>query len=98
MAMLGDTVCTATPSRYDVTTSNHRDEKLCYLDAVTAWRAFSDLSLSPVELLHAIIKRYEDVEGDRTTGVNAFVHRRFERALQEAERAAATYVRLAHSG
>ena len=81
-----------------MTTSSHRDEELCHLDAVTARRAFADLSLSPVELLHAIIRRAEAVEGDRTTGVNAFVHRRFDQALQEAERAAATYVRLARSG
>jgi aspartyl-tRNA(Asn)/glutamyl-tRNA(Gln) amidotransferase subunit A len=81
-----------------VTTPNHRAEDLCYLDAVTARRAFSDLTISPVELLRAIITRAEAVEGDRTTGVNAFVHRRFEQALQEAERAAATFVRLARSG
>jgi aspartyl-tRNA(Asn)/glutamyl-tRNA(Gln) amidotransferase subunit A len=79
-------------------TSSRRDEQLHHIDAVTALRAFSDLRLSPVELLDAVIERAEAVEGDRTTGINAFVHRRFDQARREAEAAAATYVRLARSG
>jgi aspartyl-tRNA(Asn)/glutamyl-tRNA(Gln) amidotransferase subunit A len=98
MATLDVTGCTATRSRYDVTTSDAHDDHLCHLDAVTALRAFADLSLSPVELMRATIARTEAVEGDRATGINAFVHRRFDQALREAEKAAATYVRLARSG
>ena len=81
-----------------MTTSSSTHDDLCHLDAVTALRAFADLSLSPVELLNAVVERAEAVEGDRETGVNAFAHRRFEQALREAEAAAAAYRRLARSG
>lgn len=60
---------------------------LCFLDAGTALRRFRDLSLSPVELLEAVIERAEQVE----PGVNAFAHTRYDQARAAAERAATTY-------
>ncbi|WP_445529172.1 amidase [Streptomyces cyslabdanicus] len=61
---------------------------LAYLPAVEALRRFRDRSLSPVELMSAVIARAEAVEPK----VNALAERTFEEALAAARDAEARYV------
>lgn len=65
------------------------DEDLCYMGAVEALRRFKARTLSPVELVRALIARAEAVE----PRINAFGHRFFDRALAQARRAEERYGR-----
>jgi amidase len=61
---------------------------LCYLSATDALKSFGKRSLSPVELLRALIERAERVE----PRVNAFTERYFEEAVESAKRAERRYL------
>ena len=61
---------------------------LHYLSATEALTRFRDRSLSPVELLDAVIARAEAVEPT----VNALCHERFDEAREEARAAEARYM------
>jgi amidase len=63
------------------------ETELCYLSAAEALSRFRDRSLSPVELLDAVIARAEAVEPT----VNALCHERFDAARDEARLAEARY-------
>lgn len=63
--------------------------ELANLSAVEATRRFRDKSLSPAELMEAIIKRCEAINPT----VNAFTYTHFERAMQEARSAEARYIK-----
>ena len=63
------------------------DLDLCYLSAREAIAAFKVKSLSPVELMTAIIARIEAVN----PVINALTHTYFERALEQAKKAEAKY-------
>ncbi len=65
------------------------DLDLCYLSATEAIAAFKAKTLSPVELLEALIARAEAVEPT----VNAFPATYFERALDQARQAEARYMK-----
>lgn len=65
------------------------DLDLCYLSAREAIAAFTRRSLSPVELMRALIARAEAVN----PRLNAVTERFFERALEQARSAEAAYVR-----
>ena len=62
--------------------------ELHYLSATEALRAFRARTLSPVELMDAVIARAEKVEAT----VNALCHRFDERALEQARQAEARYM------
>jgi Asp-tRNA(Asn)/Glu-tRNA(Gln) amidotransferase A subunit family amidase len=68
-------------------------EDLCYLSACEAVEHFQARTLSPVELLRALIERAEKVD----PLINAFTYDRFEVALQQAAEAEAGYARGAGS-
>jgi Asp-tRNA(Asn)/Glu-tRNA(Gln) amidotransferase A subunit family amidase len=61
------------------------DLDLCYLSATEALAAFKARSLSPVDLMQALIARAEAVEPT----VNALPANHFERALEQARAAEA---------
>ena len=61
---------------------------LHYLSATEALAAFRDRTLSPVELMEAVIDRTEAVDGV----VNALCHRFFDEALAQARTAEARYM------
>ena len=63
------------------------DLDLCYLSAGEAIAAFKSKSLSPVELMTAIIARIEAVN----PAINAFANTYFERALEQAAKAEIKY-------
>ena len=63
------------------------DADLCYLPATEALARFRNRSLSPVELVRALIARAQKVG----PAVNAFAHTYFERALEQARHAEARY-------
>lgn len=60
---------------------------LCYLSATEALARFRDRSLSPVELMSALIARAEAVEPQ----IHAFAHTHYARALDAARQAEARY-------
>jgi Asp-tRNA(Asn)/Glu-tRNA(Gln) amidotransferase A subunit family amidase len=62
---------------------------LCYMTATEAIAAFKSHSLSPVELLKAIIARCEQLQPK----VNALTYTYFDRALEQAKAAEAQYAR-----
>ncbi len=62
-------------------------DDLHYISAAEALRRFRERSLSPVELLDAVIERAEEVE----PAINAFFHTRYEEARSEARAAEARY-------
>ena len=62
-------------------------EELCYLNAEEAIKRFRERSLSPVELMQALIDRCELVEAS----INAFTETWFDEALQQARAAEARY-------
>ncbi len=64
------------------------DSELCYLSATEALSRFRDRSVSPVELLQALIERSESVE----PLVNGFADRYFDEALSAAKKAEQRYV------
>ncbi|AFU98732.1 amidase [Simiduia agarivorans] len=57
--------------------------ELCYLSAHEALRQFADRSLSPVELMQALIARADEVE----PAINASAFRFYEQALEQAKAA-----------
>lgn len=65
------------------------DTALCYLPATEALARFRDGSLSPVELMAAVIARAEAVE----PVINAFSFRHFQQAMDQARAAEARYRR-----
>jgi len=64
------------------------DLELCYLTATEALARFRARTLSPVELMAALIARAEAVEPT----INCFADTHFERALGEARKAEARYM------
>ena len=64
-------------------------DDLCYLSAIEAIRLFQSKELSPVELMQAVITQSERLEPQ----INAFSHRFFEEALQQARESESRYVR-----
>jgi len=64
-----------------------RDTDLCYLPATEAIRRFKAKTLSPVELMEAVIARAEAVE----PAINAFTYTYFDEALDQAREAEARY-------
>ncbi|MEE8227606.1 MAG: amidase, partial [Kiloniellales bacterium] len=64
------------------------DLDLCYLSASEAIDLFKERTLSPVELLEALIARAETVEPK----INAFADTYFEEALDKARKAEARYM------
>lgn len=65
------------------------DLDLCYLSAGEALSRFKNRTLSPVELLRALIARAEAVEPK----VNALPMKHFEQALEQAKKAEAKYMK-----
>ena len=65
------------------------DLDLCYLSASEAIDLFKERTLSPVELLEALIARAETVEPK----INAFADTYFEEALDKARKAEARYMK-----
>ena len=63
-------------------------DDLCYMSAHEALKRFRNLSLSPVELLEAIIEKADSI----TDTVNPFADRYFEEALERAKKSEALYV------
>ena len=63
------------------------DLELCYLSATDAIKRFKAKTLSPVELLEALIKRSEEVD----PVINAFTYRHFDEAMANAKKAEAKY-------
>lgn len=63
------------------------DTDLCYLSADQATRLFAERSLSPVELMQALINRCEAVENH----INAFTETWFDEALEMARAAEKRY-------
>ena len=63
------------------------DLDLCYLPATDAIKQFKAKTLSPVELLDALIRRAEEVE----PVINAFTYRHFDEAMDKAKKAEAKY-------
>ena len=62
-------------------------DDLCYITAAEALSRFRDRSLSPVELLQALINRAEQVEET----INAFTFRHYDQAMAKAKKAEAKY-------
>ena len=65
------------------------DQDLCYISATDAIAAFKAKTLSPVELMRAIIARAEAVNPK----INAFPMTLYERALEQARKAEARYMK-----
>src|SRR5262245_24389397 len=65
------------------------DLELCYLPATEAIARFKAKTLSPVELMKAVINRAEKVEKK----INAFPIKHYDRALEQAKKAEAKYAR-----
>jgi amidase len=65
------------------------DTDLCYTGASEALALFKTRKLSPVELMRALVARAESV-GEK---VNPFTYRFFDRAIEQAKRAEAKYMR-----
>ena len=64
-------------------------DDLCYLSATQAMALFHDGRLSPVELLEAVIARYESIAGT----VNPFAYRYFDEARRRARESEAKFAR-----
>lgn len=64
------------------------DQDLCYISAIDAIAAFKSKTLSPVELMQAVITRAKEVNPT----INAFAHTYFDTALEQAKTAEARYV------
>jgi len=65
------------------------DESIYYLTASEAIRLFKAKTLSPVELMRAVIARAEDVNPK----LNAFTATFYDRALEQARKAEIAYAR-----
>jgi len=66
-----------------------RDDELCYMPATEALARFRDKSLSPVELMAAVIARAEQTEPK----LNAITYRHFDEAMDSARKAEARYAK-----
>ena len=75
------------PSPISSRFNNMSDLELCYLPATEAIARFKAKTLSPVELLEALIKRAEEAE----PVINAFTYRHFDEAMDKARKAEAKY-------
>ena len=64
-------------------------EDICYLSATEALERFRRRKLSPVELMQAVIRRAEKMEPT----INAFTATFYDRALEQARKAEAKYMR-----
>lgn len=64
-----------------------QDTELCYMTATEALRGFMERTLSPLELVEAVIQRSEAVNPK----VNAYTYTFFERALDQARKAEQRY-------
>ena len=64
-------------------------EDICYLSATEALDRFRRRKLSPVELMQAVIRRAEKMEPT----INAFTATFYDRALEQARKAEARYMR-----
>ena len=62
--------------------------ELCYLSAADALKRFKNRSLSPVELMQAVIDRCEQVNGP----INALTETYFDQALELARKSEARYI------
>lgn len=69
-----------------------RDEDLCFLTATEALSRFKAKTLSPVELMEAILAR----SAQTNAKINAFTYEFPERALEQAKAAERRYARNAH--
>ncbi len=69
-------------------------DDLCYLSAHKALEAFRARTLSPVELLQAVIDRAAEVEPQ----VNALTYTHYDTAMEAARRAEARYAKGAATG
>ena len=65
------------------------NDTICYMSATQAIAAFEARTLSPVELMRAVINRSEAVNPK----VNAFTYTFYERALDQARKAEAKYAK-----
>lgn len=65
------------------------DLDLCYMPASEALRRFKNRSLSPVELMRAVIERAQEVE----PRINAFTYTYFDEAMEKARAAEAKYMK-----
>ena len=65
------------------------DQELCYMPATEALRRFRDKSLSPVELMAAVIARSEAVQ----PAINAFTYTHFDEAMDFARQSEARYAK-----
>lgn len=70
------------------------DDALCYMGAAEALARFADRSLSPVELMQAVVNRAEAVEGR----INALTYTHFDEALELARAAEDRYMRNSPTG
>lgn len=70
------------------------DLDLCYLSAADALERFRARTLSPVELMQAVIARAEAVQ----PAVNALTFTHFDRAMDQARKAEAKYAHGARTG
>ena len=70
------------------------DLDLCYMSASEALRRFKDKSLSPVELMQAVIARAEAT----SRKINAFTYTHYDEALALARKAEAKYAKGARTG
>ena len=71
-----------------------RDNDLCYISADAAIAAFSAKTLSPVELMEAVILRAEAVQDD----LKPFTYTHYEEAMDQARAAEARYAKGAPVG
>lgn len=67
--------------------SAHAEDNICYLTATEALRRFRERSLSPVELMAAVIERCEEVNPT----VNAITNRFYDEAMASARAAEKRY-------
>ncbi len=65
------------------------DLELCYLPATEAIERFKAKTLSPVELMQAVIARAEAVQPE----INAFTYTHYDEALDEAKKSEARYAK-----
>ncbi|MFT5113912.1 MAG: Asp-tRNA(Asn)/Glu-tRNA(Gln) amidotransferase A subunit family amidase [Parasphingorhabdus sp.] len=70
------------------------DEELCYLPATELIDKFRNKSLSPVEVMEAVIAQSEKTE----LVVNAFSHTFFDKAMEQARKAEQKYASGKHTG
>ena len=60
----------------------YTDTKLCYLTATEAINLFKKRTISPLELINALISRTEEINPT----LNAITYKFFDRAVEEAKK------------